>query len=158
MLWTRNSYFLCLSCSFTPPAVSVSLWTSSNWMLTPWASPTPCISGMEGTCCRLILLPRSELRSGSHSLGQTCPPEYQYPQKKRQGSDLIQKTHGKPQLTAGKRGWESCTDASQQGSTAEPRHCWAGSINRTKIHCPEKSKKGWKNERPGGSTPTENGQ
>lgn len=45
----------------------------------PWVSPTPCTSGMDGTCCRLILLHRSELRSGSHTLGQT--PEYQDPQK-----------------------------------------------------------------------------
>lgn len=37
---------------------------------------------------------------------------------------------GSHSLSAGKRGWESCTDASQQGSTAEPQHCWAGSINR----------------------------
>lgn len=50
-------------------------------MLTPWVSPTPCTCGMDGTHCRLVLLHRSEIRSGSHTLGKTCSPEYQYPQK-----------------------------------------------------------------------------
>lgn len=120
----------------------------TSWMLTPRVFPTPCTSGMDGTCCRLILLHRSKLRFGSHTLGQTCSPEYQYPQKttRKWLNAECMRSHS---LTAGKRGWESCTDASQQGSTAEPQHCWAGSINRITNTLSREVQK--RDERPGGS-------
>lgn len=158
MLWTRNSLFLWLSCSLVPPAVPVTLWTSSNWMLTPWASPTPCTSGMDGTCCRLILLHRSELRSGSHPLGQTCSPEYQHPQK-------LTRKWLNPEDTWEARAWLQEREAEraalmphskgalQSHSTAEQE-----ASTGLQIHCPEKSKKGWKTWKLCFSTPTENGQ
>lgn len=98
---------------------------------------------MDGTCCRLILLHRSELRSGSLPLGQTCSPEYQCPQKTTRKWFHAEDTR-KAQLDCRKGGWESSTDASQQESTAEPRHCWAGSINRSANTPSREAQKGMK--------------
>lgn len=71
---------------------------SYNWMLIPQASPTQCTSGMDGTCCRLILLHRSELWGLDHILWVKPAPQSISTHRKRQGSGFIQKTHGKPQL------------------------------------------------------------